>query len=372
MCPFPSQVNVQPAIAVAGDFASTNPRAVVNAGPGGLVAGASGLTVGRFAWTDAALVAAINTGTGIPDGLVGRQAGDALITTFLASSSNLIPAGMPVTLYRKGDFFVKNDGSGSVTKGMKVYASNGDGKCLFAATGSPPQGASVTASIAVNAGSASSIAANSVTGSIATTVLTVTAVGTGALAPGQVITGTGVTPGTTIVDQLTGTTGSTGTYTVSISQTVSSTTITTPYAGTLTVGGTVTGTFAVGQSLSGTGVTANTTITRAISGTGGAGTYAVNISQTASSTAITASGGTMTVTAVGSGALALGDLCTGTNITLSQSITRFLTGTGGTGTYLTTGSETSASATVVVNAATETSWSAQSSGAAGELIKISI
>lgn len=64
------------------------------------------------------------------------------------------------------------------------------------------------------------------TGSISGTTLTVTAVGSGTLAYGAMITGTGVTAGTLIVSQLTGTTGSTGTYTVSISQTVSSTAMT--------------------------------------------------------------------------------------------------------------------------------------------------
>jgi hypothetical protein len=57
--------------------------------------------------------------------------------------------------------------------------------------------------------------------------MTVSAVGSGTLFPNQLISGTGVVAGTQIVSQLTGTTGSTGTYTVSQPQTVSSTTITT-------------------------------------------------------------------------------------------------------------------------------------------------
>lgn len=63
------------------------------------------------------------------------------------------------------------------------------------------------------------------TGSIATTVLTVTAL-SGSLQVGHSIFGTGVTLPTTIVNQLTGPAGSTGTYTVSVSQTVASTAIT--------------------------------------------------------------------------------------------------------------------------------------------------
>jgi hypothetical protein len=60
----------------------------------------------------------------------------------------------------------------------------------------------------------------------ASTTMTVTAIASGPIYPGMVITGTGVTAGTYIVSQLTGTDGSTGTYQVSASQTVASTTIT--------------------------------------------------------------------------------------------------------------------------------------------------
>jgi hypothetical protein len=72
-----------------------------------------------------------------------------------------------------------------------------------------------------------------VTGSIAGTVLTVTAVTSGVLFPQAVLTGTGVTTGTTIVTQLTGTYGGVGTYTVSTSQTAASTTITSTVPGAL-------------------------------------------------------------------------------------------------------------------------------------------
>lgn len=63
------------------------------------------------------------------------------------------------------------------------------------------------------------------TGSIAGTTLTVTAVTSGVLAVGSIIAGTGVTAGTAITAYLTGT-GGVGTYTVSPSQSASSTTIT--------------------------------------------------------------------------------------------------------------------------------------------------
>jgi hypothetical protein len=76
----------------------------------------------------------------------------------------------------------------------------------------------------ITSGTAVSTATCSFTGVISTTTLTASAV-TGTIAVGQLITGTGVTAGTTIVALGTGT-GGAGTYIVSASQTVSSTTIT--------------------------------------------------------------------------------------------------------------------------------------------------
>ena len=63
------------------------------------------------------------------------------------------------------------------------------------------------------------------TGAIAGTTLTITVATSGALYIGSLLTGTGITAGTTISAFLTGT-GGVGTYTVSASQTVSSTAIT--------------------------------------------------------------------------------------------------------------------------------------------------
>ena len=46
---FQTQAYNQPAFAVAGDRASSNPQFYYQAGPGGLIAG-TGLTIGRFGW----------------------------------------------------------------------------------------------------------------------------------------------------------------------------------------------------------------------------------------------------------------------------------------------------------------------------------
>lgn len=73
------------------------------------------------------------------------------------------------------------------------------------------------------------------TASISTTTMTVTVNSSGTILPGMLITGTGVSANTYIVTQLTGTAGSTGTYQVSVSQTVASTTITGTRASKLVV-----------------------------------------------------------------------------------------------------------------------------------------
>lgn len=284
MSDFQTQVNALQAPAVEGDFASTNYRHSVLAGPGGLVAGSNGVTVGRFAWitdtsvdADNAPATVNNFGNGAPAGLVHR-AQQGLITVFLDGDSMVIPEGFPVTLFDQGDFWVKNSGSAMALPGMKAYASFADGSITFAASGA--------AATAVGTGT---IAAGtfSVTGSITGNVLTVTAVGSGTVYAGAAISGTGVASGTTVVSQLSGTTGGIGTYAVSIpEQTVASTTISGTY-GTMTITAMTSGSFGVGQAVSGTGVTAGTYISAL--GTGGAGTYIVNNTQTVASETLTAS-----------------------------------------------------------------------------------
>lgn len=206
---------------------------------------------------------------------------------------------------------------------------------------------SVTGSVAANV-AVGRIDPNVGTGSIAGTTMTVSAITTGGFAPGETVSGSGVASGTTIVAQLTGTAGSTGTYQVSVSQTVPSATLTAS-GGCMNVSAITTGTLAVGQTLTGTGVTAGTTITALLTGTGGTGKYAVSASQTvAPSTTITANGGTLTVSAVSTGTLGIGDVIVGTGITAGNEITAFLTGTGGTGTYFVSVGDTASSTTITV------------------------
>ena len=72
------------------------------------------------------------------------------------------------------------------------------------------------------------------TGSISGTVLTISAVNAGSIGVGTAISGNGVTAGTTVSSLGTGT-GGTGTYNLSASQTVASTTITGTYSGSQTI-----------------------------------------------------------------------------------------------------------------------------------------
>lgn len=275
---FPTQVNVQAAPAVVGDWCDRNPRYFVDAGAGAFVAGTSGVLIGRFAWADSSNLTVSNFGAGAPTGYVHREQ-QALITNYLADNSMMIPPGMGVTLTSSAGVWALNAGASTSAIGQTAFASNSTGQVQF---GSNWTGASVTGSIA----------ANVVTGSIAGTTLTVSAVTTGVLTVGQGISGTGVTAGTTITALGTGT-GGTGTYTVSVSQTVASTTIT-GSGGTLTVTAVGSGVIGLGDALSGSGVTAGTAVTGFITGAGGAGTYAVNIGQTAASTTITVAAGTTT------------------------------------------------------------------------------
>jgi hypothetical protein len=126
---------------------------------------------------------------------------------------------------------------------------------------------------------------------------------------------------------------------------------------TLTVTAITNGTIAINQALFGVGITQETVITALGSGSGGVGTYTINISQTVSSEQMNSviagavvtgsiSGTTLTVTAVTSGTLALGQTIQGSTVTAQTIITAFGTGTGGAGTYTVNNSQTVTSRTL--------------------------
>ena len=281
MSGFQKQVNLQQAPAVAGDFASSNPRAVALAGQGALVAGVGGVTVGKFAWIDDDGNTVLSRGTGNrkPHGFVHREQ-QALISTYLAESGNLIPAGFPVTLHNQGDFYATVTGSTAATAlGQAVYATYATGDITI---GSAATGASVTASMgATFTASAGSDA----------TQLVVTSV-TGLISIGSTVSGTGITAGTTILSQVSGTTGGAGTYQLSASNTASSATVTS-FGNRLNVTAVASGTLAVGDPVSGTGIPSGAVINGIVSGSGGVGVYTLDIAATAyaASTTVTVTAG---------------------------------------------------------------------------------
>ncbi len=280
-------VNDQPAPAVAGDFASLNPRFTANFGPSGAVAGPNGVVVGRACWAtmppdgDGRAATISSSGSGNIAGIVAREQ-QGLITTYLANASMVIPQGFGVTVFSDADFWVVNDGAALAQYGQKAYANFSTGKFNFAATASASTGGS---------GSASTIDATtfSVTGQAINDVLAVTVVGSGTVYPGATISGSGITSGNKIVSQavplLAGEAyGGIGRYYLAIpEQNTASVTVSGTY-GLLTVGGTVVAGFGLGQGLAATGsVVAGTTITAAkatatpaLTGQGGAGTYVVD------------------------------------------------------------------------------------------------
>jgi hypothetical protein len=115
------------------------------------------------------------------------------------------------------------------------------------------------------------------TASITATTMTVTAMTSGSISNGLVLTGAGVTSGTTIVGQVSGVTGGIGTYTVSASQTV---------AGEAMSAYQPAGSIAVGDAVTGATVPAGTYIVGLGTGSGGVGTYNLSTTSTVATEAM--------------------------------------------------------------------------------------
>jgi hypothetical protein len=279
-----TQVQNQPAQAVAGDRASQNAIMTYDAGPGGLVAGPAGVVVGKFAWVtpptdpNGTNQIANSFGSGNVAGFVYNVT-QALDTIFLSDAGMTIPQGLPVALSVQGDWWVINNGTTEAQVGQKAYADFATGNASFAATGSPAAAASAT-------GSTITPEINSWVGSIAGDILTVTGSVVGSIYPGTTIAGgVGVAPGTQIVAQLTPllageALNGIGRYNLSVSQqkNIASEAMNGTY-GLLTIGMlTTTPTFGVGQVLTASGaVVAGTQITANVTGAGGSGgTMVVN------------------------------------------------------------------------------------------------
>ena len=300
---FQSRVNFYNPLGVEGDFASANPR-VTALTPGfdsngemigAFIAGPNGVTIGNFVWVEADGRTVNNYATGAvkPSGFVHRDQ-QGLLTEYLQAAGTLIPAGFPVSIMVEGDFLDLIAGGSDAVYGSSCYASYADGSLWI---GSAPTGFSATGSIGATftaTGTGTSLAVTSVTGYISV---------------GDTISGTGVPAGTTIVAQVSGTTGGAGTYTTSVATTASAA-IVTSFGIVLDVTAVASGTLNVGDAVTGTGVPANATIASQVSGaTGGVGIYTLDIAATAyaASTTLTGVGGILT-NFVAKTAASVGDL----------------------------------------------------------------
>lgn len=121
---FQNQVYINPAQALPGDLASSNPMVYKLASTGKMVADASGVKVGQFC-----VLNADGTVTSVPGaapsstsriGFVHREE-NAQITTFLAESGYTIQPGQPVAAFGKGDFFINADAiTGTPSRGAII------------------------------------------------------------------------------------------------------------------------------------------------------------------------------------------------------------------------------------------------------------
>lgn len=197
-------------------------------------------------------------------------------------SGKIVSVGLPTLKTFSGTLSVVMDGylydGGTFDLSAATSFSAAAAIIETALNGTVPTEASFTGSIAPGTAI--------FTASIAGEVMTVTAVASGLITAGSLIT-VGAASNTVVRSQLSGTQHGLGTYAVSISQVVASTSITATH-GILTVTAVASGTISVGQSLAGAGITAYVNlVTELGTGQGLTGTYYTNHAQTVASEALT-------------------------------------------------------------------------------------
>jgi hypothetical protein len=328
--PFQTVIKDYQAPGVAGDFASTNPFANVLAGPGALVAPAGGLIVGNFAWVGPEGQVSQSYVAGYQLGFLGRNE-QALITEFLGEASMVVPEGFMITLFNEGDFWA-NFPAGAAP-GDYVFADPNDGTPVAASTDSAPTLGTVTAT-AGNTSSSASLTSGSA-------VLTVTTVTHGIISPGDSITGTGIPSNTTILNQLTGTPGGAGTYTMSANASADESdeaiVVKSSY---LLVTAVADGSLNFGDVLTGTGVASGTTVE------GQAAPFA-GVCSLATSTALT-----VTSVQPGTDLLRVGAVVVADGVPAGTTISAQVSGTpGGVGVYTLSAASTVTQAGVAVTTA---------------------
>lgn len=137
-------VNRQPAPAIEGDFADSNPRSVMQAGPGGLIAGPLGVTAGRFAWVDT--VTGIVTNAQPVAGPNALRIGfvtihqSALNVNWPSTASGLaVQGGQEITVHEAAGVWVKF--AAAANTNQKVFVNTADGTVQAGAAGAAIAGA---------------------------------------------------------------------------------------------------------------------------------------------------------------------------------------------------------------------------------------
>ena len=325
MTGFQQAVGLYPAPAVWGARASMNPTATVDAGPFNLTAGVLGCTVGKFGWQSYTALTGLSvvnnfspTAPTLPDGFVGNEQ-QALITTWLGQNGLVIPAGYPVTLYNRGDFWAKTVYADAAI-GNKVFVNLFSGDGYPAAAGSFPT---------ANVGSAASVTATTTAGSYS---MNITATGSGVVTVGQQISGPGLNSQfPTYIESF-------GTY-------------------------------------NGTAGTVNLTQAAVTASTGGTFTTVANvgIGGCVCSSVSSSSSTTMTINTITSGAIAVGQQVQAiTNVPAGTYIAALGTFNGTSGTVILSAATTGTITAQACNfsAWIETPWYFNSDGNVGDLVKI--
>lgn len=163
-----AQVGQISAPGVEGDFAASNPRATLLAGPGALTvdSGWPSVRVGTFCWlannvrdADGAPATVTNVCPGgptsylVPDGFIARPDAQSTLDYATSESSLEILAGRTITVFTSGDFFVRNSGTTDAVIGQFAYANTGGtGLISFGPDNTPRNGWVQTKWRAVSAG----------------------------------------------------------------------------------------------------------------------------------------------------------------------------------------------------------------------------
>lgn len=176
---FQTSVASQQSPGIEGGFYGANPHFTLTSPDEGMwVVGATGVTIGQFAWANTANGQVTSQHPGAANvrcGFVHRDQ-PAVISGMLSGTSNVVVAGQGIDLLEDGPVWARF--AAGATIGQKVYAAYADGSARSAVAGAA---ATVTRSV--------------------TTTNTSTAISYtgGAIFPGQPVSGTGIPAGAYVV-----------------------------------------------------------------------------------------------------------------------------------------------------------------------------